>query len=77
MPVLEKKDIFHISFNMVKETPKTKVKNPDKMYQLIFLKIYPKQQKQWHKDPLYIYWECQVIYSTSYLKLHNTHEWKS
>ena len=49
-----------------------KGKNADKMCQLIFLKIYPQQQKQWRKNPLYIYWECQTIYSTSYLKLHNT-----
>ena len=25
------------------------------MFHLLFLKIYPQQQKQWHKDPLYIY----------------------
>ena len=50
-----------------------KGKNPGKMCQLIFLKIYPQQQKQWHKNSLYIYWECQTIYSNSYLKLHNTH----
>ena len=33
---------------------KTKEKNPDKMYQLLFLKIYTQLQKQWQKDPLYI-----------------------
>ena len=27
--------------------PKTKGKNPDKVCQLIFLKMYPQQQKQW------------------------------
>ena len=43
------------------------------MCQLIFLKIYAQQQKQWHKNSLYIYWECQTIYSNSYLKLNNTH----
>ena len=42
-----KKKTFFISvLTIARETPKTKVKNPDKMYQLIFLKIYPKQQKQ-------------------------------
>ena len=41
------------------------------MCQLIFLKIKPQQQKQWCKNPLYIYWECQTIYSTSYLKFLN------
>ena len=56
---------------------KTKGKNPDKMYQLIFLKICPQQQEQWHKNSLYIYWKCQAIYLTSYLTLHNNHEWKS
>ena len=38
------------------------------MCQLISLKIYPQQQKQRHKNSLYIYWECQTIYSNSYLK---------
>ena len=52
---------------------KNKGENPDKMYQLIFLKIYRQQQKQWHKNSIYIYWECQTIYSNSYLKLRNTH----
>ena len=33
----------------------------------------PQRQKQWSKNPLYIYWECQTIYSTSYLKLYITH----
>ena len=41
------------------------------MCQLVFLKIKPQQQKQWCKNPLYIYWECQTIYSTSYLKFLN------
>ena len=50
-----------------------KGKNTDKMCQLIFLKIYPQQQKQWHKNYLYIYLECQNIYSNSYLKLRNAH----
>ena len=31
------------------------------------------KQKQLQKNPLYIYWECQTLYSTSYLKLDNTH----
>ena len=31
------------------------------------------KQKQLRKNPLYIYWECQTLYSTSYLKLDNTH----
>ena len=52
---------------------RAKGKNTDKMCQLIFLNIYPQQQKQWRKSPLYIYWECQTIYSTLNLKLHNTH----
>ena len=43
------------------------------MCQLIFLKRYAQQQKQWHKNYLYIYWECQTIYSDLYLKLNNTH----
>ena len=47
------------------------MENTDKMCQLIFLKIYPQQQKQWHKNSVYIYWVCQTLYS--YLKLHNTH----
>ena len=42
------------------------------MCHLIFLKIKPQQQKQWCKNPLYINWECQTIYSTSYLNFHNT-----
>ena len=33
----------------------------------------PQRQKQWSKNPLYIYWECQTTYSTSYLKLYITH----
>ena len=42
-----KKKTFFISvLTIARETPKTKGKNPDKMYQLIFLKINPKQQKQ-------------------------------
>ena len=31
------------------------------------------KQKQLHKNALYIYWECQSLYSTLYLKLDNTH----
>ena len=31
------------------------------------------KQKQLRKNPLYIYWEFQTLYSTSYLKLDNTH----
>ena len=50
-----------------------KGKNTDKMCQLIFLKIYPQQQKQWRKNPLYIYWEYRTIYLISYLKLYNNH----
>ena len=67
----------HFSYLLTRKMSKTKGKNPDKMCKLISLKIYPQQQKQWHKDPLYIYWERQAIYSNSYLKLQNTHEWKS
>ena len=52
---------------------KVKGKNPDKMSHLIFLKKYSQQQKQWHKNSLHICWECQTIYSNSYLKLHNIH----
>ena len=52
---------------------KIKGKNPDKMCQLIFLRIYPQQQKKWHKNSLYICWKCQTIYSNSYLNLHNIH----
>ena len=50
-----------------------KIKNPDWMCRLIFLEIYPQQQKQWHKNYLYIYWERQIINSNSYLKLQNAH----
>ena len=28
----------------------------------------PQQQRQWRKIPLYIYWKCQAMCSTSYLK---------
>ena len=52
---------------------KIKGKNPDKMCQFIFLKIYPQQQKQRLKNSLYIYWERQTIHSNPYLKLHNNH----
>ena len=31
------------------------------------------KQKQLQKHPRYIYWECQTLYSTSYLKFDNTH----
>ena len=31
------------------------------------------KQKQLRKNPLYIYWECETLYSASYLKLVNTH----
>ena len=58
-------DIFHISFNYSQRNAKNERENPDKMCQ--FLK-----QKQRHKNPLCIYWECQAMYSTSHLKLHNT-----
>ena len=50
-----------------------KGKNTDKMCQLIFLKIYPQQQKQCRKNHLHIYWKCQTIYAASYLALHNIH----
>ena len=70
--VLEKKTLQKIFFTSVL-TIAREMENTDKMCQLIFLKIYPQQQKQWHKNSLYIYWECQTIYSDSYLKLHNTH----
>ena len=60
---------FHISFEMAKNQRE----NTDNMCQLIFLKTYPQQQKKWCKNPLYIYWECQTIYSPLHLKLHNTH----
>ena len=31
------------------------------------------KQKQLRKYPLYIYWECQTLYLTSYSKLDNFH----
>ena len=43
--------------------PKFKGKNLDEMCQLIFLKMYGHQQKQYGKDPLYIYWGCQTIFN--------------
>ena len=67
------KAYFSSVLTIAREMAKTKGKNPDKMCQFIFLKIYPQQQKESHKNPLYIYWECQTIYSTSYLKLRNSH----
>ena len=49
-PVLEKKlfseTFFTSALTIGKEMPKIKKKNPDKMYQLIFLKICPLQQNQ-------------------------------
>ena len=30
------------------------------------------KQKQLRENPLYIYWECQTLYLTLYLKLDNT-----
>ena len=65
-PVLEKKTLQKTFFTSVltiaREMAKTKGKNPDKMCQLIFLKIYPQQQKQLRKNPRYISSECQTIY---------------
>ena len=46
-----------------KEIPKFKGKNPDEKCQLIFLKMCGHQQKQYGKDPLYIYWGCQTIFN--------------
>ena len=49
-PVLEKKTLQKTFFTSVLfiagEMAKTKEKNTDNMCQLIFLKIYPQQQKQ-------------------------------
>ena len=59
------KTFFTSVLTIATEMPKTKGKTPDKMCQLI-LKIYPQKQKQLRKNPLYIYWECQTLYSTSY-----------
>ena len=44
----EKKDssVRHFSYQLTREIPKTKGKKLDKMCLLIFLKIYPQQQKQ-------------------------------
>ena len=74
---MEKKTIektfFTSVLTIIREMAKKTGKNTEKMWQLIFLKIYSQQQKQWRKNLLYIYWECQTIYSTSHLKLHNTH----
>ena len=36
----------HFSYLLTRKMSKTKGKNPDKMCQLISLKIYPQQQKQ-------------------------------
>ena len=58
------KTFFTSVLTIAREMAKTKGKNTGRMCQLIFLKIYPQQQKQWHKKPLCIYWECQTIYST-------------
>ena len=60
-----KKRLFKSVLTIAGEMTKTKGKNPDKMCQLIFLEINPQKQKQWHKNPLYIYWECQTIFKTS------------
>ena len=65
--------IFTSVLTIVRDISQKNGKNPDKMCQLIFLKIYPQQQKQRHKNYLYIYLECQNIYSNSYLKLRNAH----
>ena len=57
-PGLEKETLQKIFFisvvTIAREMPKIiKGKNPDRMCLLIFLKIYPQQQKQWHKNSLY------------------------
>ena len=45
------KTFFTTVLTIAREMAKTKGKNPDKMCQLIFLKIYPQQQKQLRKNP--------------------------
>ena len=65
-PGMEKKTLQKTFFTSVltiaRRIPqKIKGQNPDKMCQLIFLKIYPQEQKQSHKNYLYIYWEFQYI----------------
>ena len=55
-----KKKTLQITFftsvlTIAREMEKIKVKNPDKMCQLIVLKIHTQQQKQWHKNLLYFY----------------------
>ena len=55
-----KKKTLQITFftsvlTIAREMAKIKVKNPDKMCQLIVLKIQTQQQKQWHKNLLYFY----------------------
>ena len=46
---------FTLVLTIAREMAKIKVKNPDKMCQLIVLKIQTQQQKQWHKNLLYFY----------------------
>ena len=65
--------IFTSVLTIVRDISQKNGKNPDKMCQLIFLKICPQQQKQRHKNYLYVYLECQNIYSNSYLKLRYAH----
>ena len=43
---LSNKTLFTLVLTMAGGMAKTKEKNPDKMYQLLFLKIYTQQQKQ-------------------------------
>ena len=64
---------FSHHFNHREIPQKNQRENSWQDVSVIFLKIYPQQQNQWHKNSLYIYWECLTIYSNSYLKLHNTH----
>ena len=71
-PVLEKRFFSKTFFTPVLTIAKGKILTRC-VCQFIFLKIFSSKYCPC-KAPLYVYWKCQVIYSTSYLKLHNTHE---
>ena len=69
-------DIFHIRFNHSQRNTKKISKRKVLARCLVNLSenIPTATERMTRKFSLYLlYWECQTIYSNSYLKLHNTH----
>ena len=65
-------DIFHISSNHNERNAKNQREKSWQDVSVILSENVPTATEKWCKSPLYLYWECETIYSNSYSKFYNS-----